>query len=37
MLKRIAFVMMCLSLLGVVVTAAVVIQRLGPILHMILW
>lgn len=36
MLKRIAFIMMCLSLLGMAVTAVAVIKRLGPILCMLL-
>jgi len=37
MIKRVAFFLMCLSLLGMVVTAAVVIRQLGPFLRMLLW
>lgn len=35
MLKRTAFVLMCLSLLGMIVSVAVVIHRLGPILYIL--
>ena len=37
MLKRIAFVMMCLSLAGLALTAAVVIHYMKPLLYMLLW
>ena len=36
MLKRIAFMMMCLSLVGLAVTAVAVAQRLGPVLQFFL-
>jgi len=36
MLKWIVFGMMCVSLVGMVLTMMVVIQKLGPILHFFL-
>ena len=36
MIKRMAFVMMCLSLLGMIVSVVAVIQHLGPVLYVML-
>lgn len=36
MLKRTAFILMCLSLLGMIVAIVAVIRRLGPILYVML-
>jgi len=36
MLKWVAFGMMCVSLVGMVITMLAVIQKLGPILHFFL-
>jgi len=37
MLKRVAFVMMCLSLAGLAVTTGVVIYYMRPLLYVLLW
>ena len=36
MVKRMSFVLMCLSLLGMIVAVVAVIRRLGPILYVML-